>query len=66
MPISVEVVPPEKFAEWIASKGGTMPGQKPAVAASAPGAAPEGAKPAPAPAAAPANATPAAAQPAAR
>jgi cytochrome c oxidase subunit 2 len=26
MPISVEVVTPERFAEWVASKGGTMPG----------------------------------------
>jgi cytochrome c oxidase subunit 2 len=26
MPIVVEVVTPERFAEWIASKGGTMPG----------------------------------------
>jgi cytochrome c oxidase subunit 2 len=61
MPISVEVVPPAQFAEWIASKGGTMPGQQPAAT---PAAAPAGAAPAPTPAAAPANATPAAAQPA--
>jgi cytochrome c oxidase subunit 2 len=47
MPIAVEVVPPEKFAEWIASKGGTMPGQKPAAT---PAAAPAGATPAPTPA----------------
>jgi cytochrome c oxidase subunit 2 len=26
MPIAVEVVPPEQFAAWIASKGGAMPG----------------------------------------
>src|SRR3954470_9260562 len=26
MPIAVEVVPPDQFAAWIASKGGTMPG----------------------------------------
>ena len=26
MPIAVEVVPPAKFAEWVAYKGGTMPG----------------------------------------
>ena len=59
MPIAVEVVPPEKFAEWVASKGGTMPGAKPAAA---PAAAPAEATPA----AAPATATPAAAQPAAQ
>jgi cytochrome c oxidase subunit 2 len=47
MPISVEVVPPEKFAEWIASKGGTMPGQQPAVTQAAE---PAGAAPAPIPA----------------
>lgn len=32
MPIAVEVLPPARFAQWIASKGGTMPGAKPAVA----------------------------------
>lgn len=52
MPIAVEVVPEEKFAQWVASKGGTMPGQKPA------------AQPAAAASAAAASATPAAAQPA--
>ena len=61
MPIAVEVVPPAQFAEWIASKGGTMPGQQPTATAAA---APADATPAPTPAAAPANATPAAAQPA--
>jgi cytochrome c oxidase subunit II len=30
MPIAVEVVPQAKFAEWVAQKGGTMPGTKPA------------------------------------
>ena len=30
MPIAVEVVPPARFAEWVASKGGTMPGAVPA------------------------------------
>jgi cytochrome c oxidase subunit 2 len=30
MPIAVEVVPPAQFAAWIASKGGTMPGARPA------------------------------------
>jgi cytochrome c oxidase subunit 2 len=28
MPISVDVVPPAQFAAWVASKGGTIPGQK--------------------------------------
>jgi len=60
MPIAVEVVPPEKFAEWIASKGGTMPGQKPAAPAATEAAAPAGATPAPTPAVA----GPAATQPA--
>jgi cytochrome c oxidase subunit II len=59
MPIVVEVVSPEKYAQWIAAKGGTMPGAQPA-------AAPAAATPAPKPAAAPAITTPAAAQPAAR
>jgi cytochrome c oxidase subunit 2 len=27
MPIAVEVLPPAQFAAWVASKGGTMPGQ---------------------------------------
>ena len=30
MPIAIEVVPPAQFAAWVASKGGTMPGAKPA------------------------------------
>src|SRR4029079_9411757 len=30
MPIAVEIVPPPQFAQWIAQKGGTMPGSKPA------------------------------------
>jgi cytochrome c oxidase subunit 2 len=50
MPIAVEVVTPERFAQWIKSKGGTMPGEKPAEAA--PAAAAPAAAPAPAPAAA--------------
>jgi cytochrome c oxidase subunit 2 len=33
MPIVVEVVPREQFAAWVASKGGTMPGARPAAAA---------------------------------
>ena len=32
MPIAIEVVTPERYAQWIASKGGTMPGAKPAAA----------------------------------
>jgi len=47
MPIAIEAVPPEQFAAWVASKGGTMPGATPAVA----------------PAGTPATATPAAAAP---
>jgi cytochrome c oxidase subunit 2 len=38
MPISVEVVSPEKFAAWVKSKGGTMPGQAKPIAAAAPAA----------------------------
>ncbi|MGZ2412517.1 cytochrome c oxidase subunit II [Sphingomonas sp. F9_3S_D5_B_2] len=32
MPISVEAVPQAQFAAWVASKGGSMPGAKPAAA----------------------------------
>ncbi|QNM81837.1 cytochrome c oxidase subunit II [Sphingomonas sabuli] len=53
MPIAVEVVPPERFAAWVASKGGTMPGPKPVAnpaetlrAIAKPAAAPQGAAPA--------------------
>ena len=49
MPIAVEVVPPAQFAAWVASKGGTMPGAKPA-AAPATTAAPVGEMTTPAPA----------------
>ncbi len=35
MPIAVEVVSRERFAAWVASKGGTMPGARPAVAPAA-------------------------------
>ncbi|MDQ3478047.1 MAG: cytochrome c oxidase subunit II [Pseudomonadota bacterium] len=56
MPIAVEAVPPAQFAAWVASKGGAMPGTKPAAAPA----------PTPATAAAPqATGTPPAAQPAA-
>ena len=53
MPIAVEAVSPERFAQWVASKGGTMPGAKPAPAP------PTGAAPpvAPAPPAAPTTQT---------
>jgi cytochrome c oxidase subunit 2 len=55
MPIAVEVVPQAQYAAWLSSKGGHMPGVKPAVAAT----------PAPAPAGpAPAAAAPATQQPA--
>lgn len=30
MPIAIEVVTPARYAQWIASKGGTMPGARPA------------------------------------
>lgn len=33
MPIAVEVVPPARFAAWVGSKGGTMPGAAPPAAA---------------------------------
>lgn len=36
MPIAVEAVSPEAFAQWVASKGGTMPNAAPAAAAAAP------------------------------
>jgi len=32
MPIAVEVVTPARFAEWVKSKGGTMPGEEPSAA----------------------------------
>ncbi len=51
MPINVEVVTPDQFKQWIASKGGTLPGAKPAAtpaAAVTPAAAPQPATPQPA------------------
>jgi cytochrome c oxidase subunit II len=40
MPITVEALPPEKFAAWVKAQGGTMPGEKAAApAAPAPAAA---------------------------
>ena len=56
MPIAIDVVPPAKFAEWVASKGGTMPGATPAVA-------PANATPAPTAAAAPTTAAAPGAEP---
>jgi cytochrome c oxidase subunit 2 len=32
MPIAVEALPPEQFAEWVKSQGGTMPGAEAAPA----------------------------------
>jgi len=63
MPIAIEVVPPAKFAAWVASKGGTIPGATPAAAPDSTGSSPvsEAAVPA---AAAPAAPAPAAAEPA--
>jgi cytochrome c oxidase subunit 2 len=62
MPIAVEAVSPAQFAQWIASKGGKMPGAKPAatqeVGASAPNMPVDAMPAAPAPAA-PAPVTPA-------
>jgi cytochrome c oxidase subunit 2 len=55
MPITVEVVPRERFAAWVASKGGHMPGAQPA-AAPAPAAA---GAPAPVTAGSPTASTPA-------
>ena len=65
MPIAVEVVSKDKFAEWVRSKGGKMPGEAAAAAAPAPAAAAPAAAPA-ADAAAPgaAPATPTTSQPA--
>jgi cytochrome c oxidase subunit II len=40
MPIAVEVVTPAQFAAWVASKGGTMPGAKPAPAPDSTGSSP--------------------------
>ena len=64
MPIAIEVVSPARFAAWVASKGGTMPGARPAPATDSTGSSPvsEAAVPA---AAQPNAAAPAAADPAA-
>jgi cytochrome c oxidase subunit 2 len=64
MPIVVEAVPPARYAAWVASKGGTMPGARPAAATDSTGSSPvsEAAVPA---AAQPNAGPPAAANPAA-
>jgi cytochrome c oxidase subunit 2 len=41
MPINVEVVTPAQFQQWIVSKGGTLPGAKPAAAPAPASAAPQ-------------------------
>ncbi len=51
MPIAVEAVSPEKFAQWVKSQGGTMLGEKPAEAATPAAAEPAAATNAAAPAA---------------
>ena len=56
MPIAVEALPPEKFAAWVRSKGGAMPGEAAAVPAPAAVHAAAPAVPAATPAAAPAAA----------
>ena len=40
MPIVIEAVSPERYAAWVASKGGTMPGVPPAPAADSTGSSP--------------------------
>ena len=65
MPIAVEVVSEAKYAAWIASKGGTMPGAKPAAAPDSTGSSPVSVPTIPAAAAPlPASGTPPAAAPA--
>ena len=53
MPIAVEVVSPERFAQWVKLQGGTMPGEAAATPAAAAPAEPAAAVPAAANAAAP-------------
>jgi cytochrome c oxidase subunit II len=45
MPITVEALPPARFAAWVKAQGGTMPGEKKAEAAAAPAPAPAPAAP---------------------
>lgn len=40
MPIAIEALPPAQFDQWVQSQGGTLPGAKPAVDATAAAAAP--------------------------
>ena len=65
MPIAVEVVSEAKFAQWIAAKGGTMPGTTPAAAPDSTGSSPVSTAATPAEAAPEAARTPAEADPAA-
>ncbi|WP_344695611.1 cytochrome c oxidase subunit II [Sphingomonas rosea] len=68
MPIAIEVVTPERYAQWVATKGGTMPGATPAAAPDSTGSttvSPAAVTAAPTPAAAPANSSAPAATPAA-
>jgi len=48
MPINVEVVTPDQFKQWVASKGGTLAGAKPAATTAAAPAQPQPATPQPA------------------
>ncbi|CAA9520292.1 MAG: Cytochrome c oxidase polypeptide II [uncultured Sphingomonas sp.] len=66
MPIAVEAVTPQRFAQWVASKGGTLPGARPAPAPDSTAATtvtPKNVTPAPAPT--PATGNPTGAPPAA-
>ncbi|MGI8611459.1 MAG: cytochrome c oxidase subunit II [Sphingomicrobium sp.] len=64
MPIAVEAVAPARFAAWVASKGGSMPGARPAATPDSTGASPVSDPAVPA-AARPQSPNPAAADPAA-
>ena len=64
MPIAVEAVTPARFAAWVASKGGNMPGARPAATPDSTAASPTSTAAVPA-AAQPTTARPAAADPAA-
>ena len=66
MPIVVQVVPPAEFATWIASKGGTMPGAKPAAVPDSAGSTPVSTAAVPAAAQPEAAGTPPGAEPAAK
>ena len=63
MPVAVEVVTPERFAQWIATKGGTMPGAAGATPAAADSTAATVVSPSSAAAPAPVAGIPAAAPP---